>query len=123
MADIVDLKLNETTWDLSITGQDIDYVTGVDGIKQHLRQRHGLFRGEYPYDLTRGIPYNDEFFKKKFNPIIIDTILKSMIIDTPGVIELTKFKLDFNRSTRELLLDYKVTCIDGVIDYSGTIPL
>jgi len=123
MTDIVDLKLNETSWDLSIIGQDIDYVYGIDGIKQHLRQRLSLFRGEYLYDKTKGIPYHDEFFKKRFNPIVIDTILKSTIIDTPGVLELAKFDLNFNNSLRELSLTFKAICSDGIIDYSGVIPL
>jgi len=123
MNDIVDIKLNEITWDISITGQDIDFVYGVEAIKQHLRQRLSLFKGEYPYDLTRGIPYHDEFFKKNFNPVIIDTVLKSTIIDTPGVIELVKFDLDFSDSSRELSLTFKATCSDGVIDYSDIISL
>jgi len=123
MTDIVDLKLNETSWDLSITGQDIDYVYGIEAIRQHLRQRLSVFRGEYQYDLTHGIPYHDEFFKKRFNPIVIDTILKSTIIDTPGILELVKFDLDFSNSLRELSLVFKAICSDGVIDYSGVIPL
>lgn len=123
MSDIVDLKFNETTWDLSVTGQDIDFVYGVDAIRQHIRQRLSLFRGEYKYDLTRGIPYHDEFFKKNFNPVVIDTILKSTIIDTPGVIELVEFDLDFNNTTRGLSLIFRATCDDGVIDYSDVISL
>lgn len=123
MSDIVDLKFNETTGDLSITGQDIDFVYGVDAIRQHIRQRLSLFRGEYKYDLTRGIPYHDEFFKKNFNPVVIDTILKSTIIDTPGVIELVEFDLDFSDTTRELSLTFRATCDDGVIDYSDVISL
>jgi len=123
MADIVDLKLNKTTWDLELSGQDLGFVSSVDAIEQHIRQRLSFYRGEYPYDLTRGIPYHDEFFKKKFNPIVIDTILKTTIIDTPGVLELTRFVLDFNDSTRELLHEFKVICDEGVIDYSGVIPL
>jgi len=123
MSDIVDLKLNETTWDVSLTGQDIDTVSGVEAIRQNYRQRLNLFRGEYPYDLTKGIPYHDEFFKKRFNPIVIDTILKNTIIDTPGTLELTKFNLSFSNSNRELSLTFKTICTDGIVDYSGTLPL
>lgn len=123
MSDIVDLKFNETTWELSITGQDIDFVSGVEAIKQHIRQRLSVFKGEYKYDLTHGIPYHDEFFKKNFNPVIVDTVLKSTIIDTPGVLELVEFDLDFSDSLRELSLIFKATCSDGVIDYSDVISL
>ncbi|GAG56118.1 unnamed protein product, partial [marine sediment metagenome] len=104
-------------------GQNIDFVYGVEAIRQHIRQRLSVFRGEYSYDLTYGIPYHDEFFKKNFNPVIIDTILKSTIIDTPGVIELVEFNLDFSDTLRELSLTFKAMCNDGVIDYSDIISL
>jgi hypothetical protein len=124
MSNIVDLKLDPDTWDLDISNQDIQYVYDTDAIQQHLRQRLSFFKGEYPYDLSVGVPYHQEFFKKNFNPIIIDSSLKTTIIDTPGVIELTSFILDLNEATRVLDLNFKVIAKNGeVIDYSGTIPI
>jgi len=123
MLDIIDLKLNETTWDIYIENQDIQIVTGIDGVKQHLRQRLQMFKGEYYYDKTRGIPYHDYFFVKSPNPIIIDSILKKVVLDTPGITELLKFDLDFDRTTRELNIDFKAKADEEEMDYSGVITI
>jgi hypothetical protein len=120
MPDIVDLKFDEDTWDIIIENQDIQFVSGIDATKQYLRQRLGFFRGEDPFDLTRGIPYHDEIFKKRFNPIVIDSIFKEVILNTPGIIELNKFELDYDIGTRELNLVFKVITIEGIIDYTET---
>lgn len=120
MPDIVDLEFDETTWDIVIENQDVQFVSGVDAIRQHLRQRLGFFRGEDPFDLTRGIPYHDEIFKKRFNPIVIDSIFKETILNTPGVLELNKFELDHNSATRELNLEFKVITTEGIVNYTET---
>lgn len=119
----IDLKLDPITWDLVIENNDIATVDGIDAIKQNLRQRLQCFRGEYRWNLTRGVPYHDEFFKKNPNPIVMDTILKNVILNTEGIIELTKFVLDFNSSSRILDIDFKCITIEGELDYSGEIPL
>ena len=123
MSDIIDLKLDEISWDLDITNQDIQTVSGIEGIQQHLRQRYQMFKGEYYYDKTRGIPYHDDLFVKSPNPIIVDTIFKQVTLDTPGIIELLKFDLDFDRTTRELNIDLKVKTDEGEMDYTGIVPL
>jgi hypothetical protein len=121
---IIDLKLDENNWNyVTIEAQDLATVNGIDAIEQHLNQRFKFFRGEYKHDLRRGIPYHDEFFKKRPNPVVIDTILKSVIIDTPGVIELLEFKLEIINSTRTLQVIFKASTDEGILDYSGNIPL
>jgi hypothetical protein len=119
-----DLKLDPNNWNhILIENQDLAMVSGTDAIKQHLRQRLQFFRGEYAHDLTRGIPYHDEFFKKNPNPIVMDSILKDVILTTPGVIELTLFTMELNNSTRVLTIIFKVTTDEGTLDYTGEIPL
>ena len=119
----VDLKLDTVTWDLVIENNDIATVEGIEAIRQNLRQRLQFFRGEYGFDLTRGIPYHDEFFKKKPNPIVMDTILKSVILNTEGIIELTEFTLSLNSSTRILDIYFRCITTEGELDYSSEIPL
>jgi len=123
MSNIIDLKLEETTWDLLIENQDIQTVTGIDGIKQHLRQRYQMFKGEYFYDKTRGIPYHDDLFVKSPNPIIVDTVFKKVTLDTPGIVELLKFDLDFDGTTRELNINLKAKTDVGEMDYIEIVPL
>jgi len=121
---VIDLKLDSDDWtSVIIETQDLGVVNGIDAIEQHLKQRLQFFRGEYGYDLTRGIPYHDEFFKKRPNPVVIDSILKNVILTTPGITELLKFELEIENSTRELNIIFKANTDDGILDYSGTIPL
>ena len=124
MSDIIDLKLDPTDWNyILIENQDLGIVSGIDAIKQHLRQRLQFFRGEYAHDLTRGIPYHDEFFKKNPNPIVMDYVLKDTILTTPGIIELLSFSMDLDDSTRTLNIDFKVSTNYGDLVYSDDIPL
>ena len=124
MSDIIDLKLDTNNWGyIVIENQDLGIVYGIESIRQHLRQRFQFFRGEYPHDLTRGIPYHDEFFKKNPNPIVIDTILKDVILTTQGIIELLSFTMEVINSERFLDINFKAMTDDGILDYSGEIPL
>ena len=124
MANIIDLKLDTNNWNyVLIENQDLATVTDREAIEQHLRQRINFFRGEYKHDLTRGIPYHDEFFKKNPNPIVMDYVLKDVILNTPGVIELLSFTMDLNSSTRILNIDFKVDTDYGTLNYSDDISL
>jgi len=124
MSDKIDLKFNPNDWtQVVIESQDLAFVSGIESIRQHLRQRFQFFRGEYKHNLTRGIPYHDEFFKKNPNPIVMDTILKDVILTTPGVIELLSFSMELDNSTRILSIPFKVLTSDGILDYTGEIPL
>jgi hypothetical protein len=120
---IIDLKLDSNNWSyILIENQDLATVSDLDAIEQHLKQRLQFFRGEYTFDLTRGIPFHDEFFKKNPNPIVMDTILKDVILTTPGVIEMLSFIIEIN-ANRILNINFKVYTSYGELDYSGEIPL
>lgn len=124
MSNIVDLKLDPDNWNyILVEGQDLATISGIDAIEQHLKQRFQFFKGEYKHDYTRGIPYHDEFFKKNPNPIVMDSILKDVILDTPGVVELLSFTIELNDSTRILDINFKVDTDSGVLNYNGEIPL
>jgi len=121
---IIDLKLDPDDWtSIIIDAQDLDTVNGIDAIEQHLKQRLQFFRGEYKHDLTRGIPYHDKFFKKTPNPIVIDSILKDVILTTPGITELLKFTIELYSATRLLTVTFKANTDEGILDYTGTIAL
>ena len=124
MADIVDLKLDKNNWNyILIENQDLATVLGLAAVEQHLRQRLQFFRGEYKHDLTRGIPYHDEFFKKNPNPIVMDFVLKDVILTTPGVEELLSFSMELDDSTRILSIEFKVSTDYGNLVYSEDVPL
>lgn len=115
---INDLKLDPVAWDLVIENFDLAIVNGVEAIKQNLGQRLQTFLSEYFLDSRIGIPYFQEIFKKKFDPIVIETAFKREIINTGGVLEILKFELLFNNAERTMTLETKVLSSSGVFEYS-----
>lgn len=121
---IRDLKLDPDNWDyVLIENQDLATVEDLDAIKQHVRQRLQFFRYEYKYDLTRGIPYHDDFFKKNPNPVVMDAILKDVILTTPGITELLSFSMVEDSTQRLLTVTFKADTDYGILDYSNDVPL
>jgi len=97
----VDLAL-DSSWDLSVSDRDLAKVTGGDAIAQHLAQRLKTWMGEWFRDLREGVPYLQQVLVKQSNPVVLDGIFKSVIVNTPGIVELTAFDLLADSRTRQL---------------------
>ena len=108
--------------DIEVSGSDLSLVTGADAIKQHLLQRFRMFYGEWFLNMERGVSYFQQILKKNPDPVIMDSIFKSTIINTPGVLRLTEFDLSLDGSTRELSLSFRALCTDGEIFFEEVIP-
>lgn len=116
-----DIKINTATGDIELTGNDFELTTGREAIEQHLAQRLKTFINEWFLDLRIGIPYFEHIFKKRFDPVIVDSVLKREIIRTPGSIELLRFNADVD-SGRTLNVEFKLKTTEGVINFSEEIP-
>ncbi len=116
-----DIALN-SDWDIEITGSDLTLTTGADTIKQHISQRLKTFYGEWFLNMEIGIPYFQQIFKKNPNPVIVDSVFKREIINTPGILQLKEFSLDLNPVARELSLAFKALCTGGEISFEEVIP-
>jgi len=112
-----DLKLDTETWDLVVEDFDLATVDGLDAIEQNIGQRLKTFLGEYFLDTRIGIPYFQEIFKKKYDPIIVDTAFKRELINTNGVLELLEFSLTINNTIRQLNLSTRILTSSGVVNY------
>lgn len=118
----MDILFDELTTDIDISANDFQFTENREAIEQHLRQRLRTFAAEYFLDSRVGIPYFQHVLRKNPDPIIIDSVFKKEIINTPGIIELLEFELDLDASTRELTLTFKASTSDGVIDFSEVVP-
>lgn len=84
---------------------------------QHVRTRLQFYLEEWFLDLTAGTPYFQEIFTKPANLANIESILKSRILNTPGVEKLTQFSLDYqDPSTRKLIVSFSAETSYGEID-------
>lgn len=116
-----DLSLNSDN-DIELDVTDLKTVDGVDAIDQHLGQRLKTFLGEWFLDTRIGIGYFQHILKKSYDPIVVDTILKDAVINTPGILQLLSWDLDVDNSLRELTLTFKAQTSTGILNFSEVIP-
>lgn len=109
--------------DIVIADNQFSFVTGVDEVVQLLRHRLRTFLGEWFLDNTIGVPYFQDIFKKRPNPIAIEAGLKNEILSTPGVLELLKFDIDVDPTTRKMTVDASILVSDEIIDFSEVLGI
>jgi len=78
-----------------IVTQGTIFITAQEEIEQTIRTRLRLFLGEYFRDITDGTPWFEQILGKGVNMSAREAVLRNRIANTPGVIRLTAFKLDF----------------------------
>ena len=115
-----DIKLETDTHDLEVINGELSLTEGLEARSQHLKQRMGMFFGEWFLNTLRGIPYVQQVFKKNPNPVVIDSIFKNEIVSTQGVLELQTFSLDLEETTRELTVSFKARTDDGILVFEET---
>jgi len=112
-----DLELDDNG-DIFVENGDLSMTMGVDAIAQCVSQRLKTFLGEYFLDSREGIPWIQQILKKGADPVIIDSVIKRTIVQSPGVLQITEFSLLIDRSTRELQIQFKADSVDGEIEFS-----
>lgn len=110
---MIDIAVEQTTNDLIFEEFDFFLFDGLDQIIQNLSIRLKFILGEWFLDITQGIPYFEQFFKKAPNLIQIDTILKEEIATTRGIAELVSFETNFNPRTRTFFVKFHARADGG----------
>lgn len=117
-----DFKLDiDGDGDLVIENGDLVLVDGSEAVRQNLLQNLRMFRGEWFLAQDQGVPYYENILIKNPNPDVVDGALKSVIINTPGVLELLSFTLDYDDSNRRLTLDFEVRVSDGTLIFNDAL--
>jgi hypothetical protein len=118
-----DIALDPNTGDMLITNGSLTLVDGVDAITQLLSQRLKMFFGEWFLDLSLGVPYFEQVFKKNFDPVVVDTIFKDVILSTPGILRLQTFSLLYDTTQRSLSLKFQAVSTEGVVDFNEVLGI
>ena len=118
----MDIKIN-TDGTFNIINGNIELVTGQDAIAQDIRSAIQTIRGEYFLDSSVGIDYFNEILIKNYNPIIIENAFKNAILERPGVVQITSFVFDVNKTNRSATLNFSAQTIEGEIDITEVIEL
>lgn len=92
------------------TNDDIkvdDFVEDKDVVLLAVKSRLQFFKGEWFLDIEDGTPYFQDILVKPARLRLIEGIIKRRIIETPGIIELNFFDLQFVKGTRKLNIDFE----------------
>lgn len=110
------------------TGNDLYLLNGriaviQDGeeVLQHVRTRLLTYQAEWFLDTTAGVPYLQRILIKPANLSATESLIKSEILQTPGVDSLSTFGLEFNKTTRTLNINFTAQTTFG--DVSGTLKM
>jgi len=113
----MDLQLDTTNADLEIINGELLLTSGIDSIRQHLQIRFQFFRGEWSLDLRLGVPWFEEVLRKAPDLQVVRSLLRDVILTTPGVISLSSFLLDYDAPTRALSLDFEAITVLGPLEF------
>ena len=92
----------------------LELVSDADEVARNLKTRLKLNRGEYLLDVSYGMPYNLLLGTKIFNLSELETIVKQFILETEGVLKLTRFNVDFKTENERLLeIDFTIETVFG----------
>ncbi len=116
---MADLKINTTNGDLEIGDDgDLIIIDGIDAIAQHLRIRFNFFFGEWFLNRLLGVRWFEEVLIKAPDLNVVQSLLRDVILTTPGVLEITRFVIDFDGVTRRLSLDFDANTTEGPLTFT-----
>ena len=115
------LKL-DTDNDIAIDNNSLSIISSIDEVEQTLKTHLQTFLTECFMDTTKGIPYFQQVFVKGIGINVVESILKLAIIQSPGVLELLTFDLDYDNNTRKLIVNFSIKSESGIIEITEELP-
>ncbi len=107
-----DILLDTETHDLVFVDGDLVLVADV---AQAVKIRLLFVQGDWFLNRAAGLPYFEKILVKNPNIDHVAAIYRRVIVDTPGVGEITKFVFDFDAATRIFTLDWAADTDEGEI--------
>ncbi|WP_304110493.1 hypothetical protein [Phascolarctobacterium succinatutens] len=111
---MLDLALNAKTHDLALNG-DVLFIDNVERVAQQIKIQLLTFLGEWFLDVTHGVPYLDYVLVKNPNFTLIRELFREQILKVDGVSNLVSIDIDFESTTRKMLLSYEAETEYGMI--------
>lgn len=102
----MDIKIDQVTKKFVMTNGDFVLTDGVDAVAQMVGQRLQTWLGEWFLDITEGVPFREKIFVKNPSVVEVESVLKLMIIQSPGIIQLTSFDFTFDSALRQAHLSF-----------------
>ncbi len=103
---MIDEALDVTTHDMAYSGYDCSIVSGLDQVRQNVKIRLLLIRGEWFLNSQLGLPLFEQILVKNPDLSAIDVMIKATILETPKVREILSYSSSLNRGTRKLSISF-----------------
>lgn len=110
---MIDEALDPTTHDMAYSGYDGSTVSSAAQVRQNLKIRLLLIRGEWFLDSRIGLPYFEEILVKNPDFSAIDVTIKATILETPEVEEILSYSSSFDRTSRKLSISFTALTVYG----------
>lgn len=103
-------KLDDTG-DMTMGGGSSCFLADTpDAVAQNVMTRLALWRGSWFLDTTEGTPWLQEILGKHE---AVESVLRSRILDTPGVTEIIRFESILNPDTRTINISVEIKTVYG----------
>lgn len=111
-----DLALNAQSHDLLLTSTNgFMIIDNAERVAQQIKTTLLLFKGEWFLNINFGVPYLEQVLIKNPRLNNIRSLMISKIKEVPGVQEVDRMDLYYNRARRTLLIDYDVSTPYGLL--------
>lgn len=108
-----DVMLDDVTHDFVVVNYDLALVSEIDQIKQSIKMRLLALFSEWFLDTRVGVRYFDVICTKNPDLSLVDSLLKTAILETVGVTELVSYISELDKSNRSLSVSFKVNTVYG----------
>lgn len=108
--------------DFDISGNVLSLTDGKQEVLQLIRDNLRFFQGEEPLNPTLGVPYFQQILDKATPIKTSEAILKQVVQNTDGVIDVLGFTLVLDPNTRKATVSFSVTSEDGPITATESFP-
>lgn len=114
-----DLYLNESSGDLDITNGVLRFTSSDrEEVRQKVEIRLRTFLGEWFSNINAGIPYFQQMLVRGTNKFLIDSTVRSKVINTEGVTGIRDFKSSISSSDRKYSATFKALTREGAVEIS-----
>lgn len=117
------LRLDQFSHDLRIVNGKMVRVRGSDEVRQRVKVAIWHYIREYFLNVPDGVPWYESILGRKSGTDIVAQILRRRILQTPGVIRIVDFFVDFDTITRTFEVESQIEVQPGPGELSIIQPL
>lgn len=107
--------------DVAALASSTPFATGLDAVVIGVRTRLQLFAGEWFMNLDKGvawleaegIPAERVILGNKYSEATVRSEILRVIVDTPGITEVTSLMIQFDRAERRVTITWSARCQFG----------